>query len=73
MATRLGLACLASSLAPDEGLAVFAELQRARYPQNSVADLDPYPGFFAMQIQVPDRVFFNFQFFNFYKLNLHTI
>ena len=30
VATRLGLACLASSLAPDEGLAVFAELQRAR-------------------------------------------
>ena len=30
VATRLGLACLASSLAPDEGLAVYAELSRAR-------------------------------------------
>ena len=29
-ATRLGLACLASSLAPDEGLAVYAELSKAR-------------------------------------------
>ena len=30
VATRLGLACLASSLAPDEGLAVYAELSKAR-------------------------------------------
>lgn len=30
VATQLGLACLASSLSPDEGLTVFKELQRAR-------------------------------------------
>ena len=29
-ATQLGLACLASSLSPDEGLTVFKELQKAR-------------------------------------------
>ena len=28
--SRLGLACLASSLAPDEGLVVFKELAKAR-------------------------------------------
>ena len=28
VASRLGLACLASSLAPDEGLTVFAELTK---------------------------------------------
>ena len=30
VATRLGLACLASSLSPDEGLSVFSELRKAR-------------------------------------------
>lgn len=30
IATQLGLACLASSLSPDEGLQVFLELQKAR-------------------------------------------
>ena len=30
VATQLGLACLASSLSPDEGMHVAAELQRAR-------------------------------------------
>ncbi len=30
VATQLGLACLASSLSPDEGLKVFEELQKAR-------------------------------------------
>ena len=30
VATRLGLACLASSLSPDEGLTVWEELSKAR-------------------------------------------
>jgi DNA polymerase theta len=30
VATQLGLACLSSSLSPDEGLTVFTELQKAR-------------------------------------------
>ena len=30
VATQLGLACLASSLSPDEGMQVFSELQQAR-------------------------------------------